>query len=175
MSKQNGQRIVIDASVARAAGEKSSAPDSTNCRVFLEDFMKTTNKILMNQEIYREWNKHESKFAKIWRVHMISKKRMVLIKDIENKEIRNFVECNIKNELVKKSIIKDLHLVEAALSTDEIVISCDDRMRNHLKTMCNECKSVKRLMWGSPIKISDDLKGWIDKNFKREECREIGS
>jgi len=56
---------------------------------------------------------------------MRSRKKVVDIADVQNDEVRRQVPES-------RAIRKDLHLIEAALATDQIVISLDDRAQTEL-------------------------------------------
>jgi len=54
------RRIVVDASVARSAGETSHL-DSVLCREFLQAMLKICHRVVLTPEIEREWRKHASR------------------------------------------------------------------------------------------------------------------
>ena len=56
---------------------------------------------------------------------MRSRKKIVDIQDVDNEEIRHQVQMS-------NAVLKDLHLIEAALATDRIVVSLDERARREL-------------------------------------------
>jgi len=71
------KRIVVNASVARAAGgENATASVSINCTEFLEAFRdQTSHHIVMTLELSEEWDEHQSNFAAAWLANMIATKR----------------------------------------------------------------------------------------------------
>lgn len=174
MKKRNSLKVVIDASVARASGT-SVAPDSTNCRQFLEHFMTSDNKLIMTKEISREWSKHQSKFAYTWRSRMVGKKKVEFIKDIENEKIRGGLEvCSILSETKKSAVIKDLHLVEAAVQTDNLIVSNDDKMRANTVVLAHSCSEIHDIMWVNPTNENEKAIDWLIGGCYKEEFRTIG-
>src|SRR5271169_6766548 len=119
------RRLVVDASVASAAG-KTMFPSSFRSREFLSEVLKISHRIVMTADLAEEWDRHESLYATTWRAEMRSRNKIVDLAVEENDEVRRQVS-------VSKAVEKDLHLIEAALETDKIVISLDDRARAQLR------------------------------------------
>src|SRR5258708_17584182 len=127
--KKNRKRIVVDASVARAAGgEDATFPQSKHCRDLLTTILNVCHGAVITPPIRDEWNKHQSIFALQWRRQMISRKKLILIEVNANKELRSKVTANT-SEKDQVTMLKDFHLLEAALATDQIVISLDNKVR----------------------------------------------
>ena len=57
----------------------------------------------------------------------------------------------------KKRLFKDIHLIEAALSSDKIIVSRDDRTRSLLLTISTELKKVKQLKWINPTQNDESI------------------
>ena len=67
-AKVNSKRLVIDASVARYAGDEgANYPKSVHCRQFLFPVLDICHQVVMTPSIKEEWDKHQSKFALTWR------------------------------------------------------------------------------------------------------------
>ena len=79
MAKIASRRLVIDASVARAAGDTSMHPTSRSCRDFLLAILEICHRFVMTQSIKEEWDKHQSGFARKWRVSMVARKKLVVV------------------------------------------------------------------------------------------------
>jgi hypothetical protein len=73
MSKMS-RRIVVDASVAGAAGERSH-PSSQMCRQFLLDMLTICHKAVMSPELMTEWGNHASNYSVRWLAAMRSKRK----------------------------------------------------------------------------------------------------
>ena len=112
------RRLVVDASVASAAGQ-TMHPTSFRSREFLGEVLKISHRIVMTTTLAAEWDRHQSLYAMRWRAEMRTRKK-IDIADIQNEEVRRQIPLS-------KATQKDLHLIEAALSADKIVISLDDR------------------------------------------------
>ena len=100
MRLRNLKRLVINASVARAAGgEGSTAPVSINCTEFLETFRdETSHHVVMTFELSEEWDEHQSNFAAEWLGNMIATKRFHYIELSENKALYDAIESTTVRE-----------------------------------------------------------------------------
>lgn len=93
MARQRSWGIVVDASIARASGgEDAVFPQSKHCRDFLRDMLEICHKIVMTEKIYEEWKKHESNFAKRWRIGMIARGKLVNFGDVSDVNIKNEID-----------------------------------------------------------------------------------
>lgn len=173
MSKKS-LKIVIDASVARASGTNDTVPSSTSSRQFLEEFRKTDNKILMTPEIFREWKKHRSKYAEMWRASMVASKKMEIISSVdENKEIRGAIE-SIHSPKIKREILKDVHLVEAAFIGDNYIVSNDNKVRGYLINLASNCSCIREITWMNPTNSNEEPIEWLKNGCKRDSFRKLG-
>jgi len=115
------RRLVIDASVASAAGQ-TMAPASRRCREFLQAVLRISHRAAMTPLLREEWKRHQSLFARAWLAEMTSKGKVEATPDVQNDQLRTEAPGT-------RSAQKDLHLIEAALATDKIVVSLDDTAR----------------------------------------------
>jgi predicted ABC-class ATPase len=167
--------IVIDASVARAAGETSQFPVSKQSREFLEAVLKSNHKIVLNKQLFQEWEKHESKYALRIRVALASKGRIVFKKNTENDSLRQLIQNSTVDKSRIKPMIKDIHLIEAALLTDRIVISNDNKVRNHFNSVSDKVHYLKLIIWINPTIMEEEAVKWLLDGALEEESRKIGS
>src|SRR3954452_5022187 len=80
VAKVRSRRLVIDASIARAAGDSSTHPTSRNCRDFLLIVLEICHRAVMTAPILEEWNRHQSRFASTWRKSMMARKKLEVLK-----------------------------------------------------------------------------------------------
>ena len=135
MRSRGLKRLVVNASVARAAGGKeATASVSINCTEFLETFRdECLHHIVMTPELSAEWDAHQSNFASTWLKSMIAKKRFVHIVPSQNKTLSDEIEATAISDRDINVLLKDLHLIQAALATDRCIISLDETIRAHFK------------------------------------------
>src|SRR3984957_2975155 len=112
------KRLVIDAPVASAPGLTMN-PDSRRCREALQAVLGISHRATMTPLLRLEWKRHQSLFARAWLAEMTSRAKVEGIADVRNEDLRAEAPATASAQ-------KDLHLIEAALATDKIVISLDD-------------------------------------------------
>jgi hypothetical protein len=140
--------LVVDASVASAAGQ-TMHPTSFRSREFLGEVLKISHRMVMTVTLAAEWDRHQSLYAARWRAEMRSRKKVVDIADVQNEEVRRQVP-------VSSAVQKDLHLIEAALATDQIVISLDDRAQAALRV-----EATKEVTWVNAVAEGGHVIYWL--------------
>jgi len=139
---------VVDASVASAAG-KTMHPTSFRSRQFLGEVLKISHRIVMTVTLATEWDRHQSLYAARWRAEMRTRNKVVDIANVPNEEVRRQVTFSI-------AVQKDLHLIEAALATDKVVISLDDRAQADL---CVD--ATKEVTWVNAVAEGGHAIYWL--------------
>jgi hypothetical protein len=56
---------------------------------------------------------------------------------------------------------KDFHLVEAAISTEFLVISLDDRARAVFASASGRVRQFGRICWINPVQRADSIDSWL--------------
>jgi len=148
------KRLVIDADIAQAAGGIDAVhPTSVSCRDFLESVLKICHHAIITQEIKEEWDNHQSIFANRWRYSMMSKRKLHFIKtdtDLD-KALREKINHAGANKKDLEAMLKDIHLIEAALKTDGTVISGDERVRKlFASASLKSVSEIKNIVWEIP-------------------------
>jgi hypothetical protein len=155
------RRLVIDASVASAAGLAMN-PDSRRCREFLQALLRISHSATMTPLLRVEWSRHQSLFARRWLAEMTSKAKVENIADTPNDELRSQAPRT-------RSAQKDLHLVEAALATDKIVISLDDTARAELSV-----PAAAEVMWVHPVDEGGHVVYWLNNGAEPVDAWRLG-
>jgi hypothetical protein len=109
-----------------------------------------------------EWKRHQSLFARAWLAEMTSRAKVEAIADIRNEALR--VEAP-----GTASATKDLHLIEAALATDKIVISLDERARAELAV-----PAAAEVMWIHPVDEGGRVIYWLNKGAEPVDAWKLG-
>jgi hypothetical protein len=76
VAKVRSRLLVIDAPIARAAGDESMNPASRNCRELLQTVLQVCHRMAFTIKIQEEWNRHQSGFARTWRKAMMARKQI---------------------------------------------------------------------------------------------------
>ena len=77
-------------------------------------------------------------------------------------------------EECSKAMLKDCLLIEAALATDKIVISLDEKVRRYFNQASVTVKNRKVILWINPDKSEDKAITWLQDDAKIEPARLLG-
>lgn len=170
MNNSHSKTLVIDASVARAAGdEEATHPTSVVARNFLQEVLTIRHKAIMTPAIRDEWDIHQSNFARKWRRIMLSKKKLILTNLEKRLDLRKKVETKNISQIKKTEMLKDFHLIEAAIATDRRIISLDDSAQ---KLFCDLSKSfteMQDVLWVNPVSGAEYVISWLKKGAPNED------
>ncbi len=175
MAANVSRRLVIDASIARAAGE-TKHPTSKNCRDFLEAVRKHRHKLVLSPNINTEWDKHQSRFAFTWRRKMIATKSVVFLQTdaIIQTELRDKIDTLIPDDGARREMLKDVHLLEAALATDHTVTSLNELDRKRFQSVCDSIDEIRRIVWVNPDKAEEGCLAWVESGAPPDDHRKLG-
>jgi hypothetical protein len=166
--------LVIDASIARAAGPpESKHPTGAVCREFLQKVRGVCHRVAWNDAIKAEWEKHQSTFAKTWFVSMFSLRKVRRVPDEPLDTFREAVEAHSDDAGVVAVMLKDAHLVEAALASDLRIASLDDTVRGHFCRMSSTCQELRQVFWVNPTTPDEGCIPWIESGAPDESSRTL--
>lgn len=170
------KRLVVDASVARSAGlETAPDPHSRLCREVLEAILSVGHRVVLSPECLAEWKRHRSGYSRLWLVRMISQRKVVFIESVRNEDLRRRLGQAELRDRERRAVEKDLHLVEAALPHDRIVLSRDEAMRQILGRVAVEIRELQALLWGNPAVEDEQIVAWLRGGARTEPSRRLGS
>ena len=95
MIKKQSKSLVVDASVARAAGDPPNNPCSEICRDCLVQIRDSKHNICMTPEIQKEWDDHASRFSRKWQANMIAKKQFSYQSLSADSSLRKIIEESV--------------------------------------------------------------------------------
>jgi len=168
VKKQKSRRLVVDASVVRSAGT-TDHPVSKACRDTLFEILTTCHKVVITPDIVNEWKKHRSQYSTIWMASMVARKKIIKA-DIPPNEFlrREFTNVGI-SEKDLRAVIKDVHLIDAALAMDKTIISCDQALRDILTEVVTTTSHISRLMYVNPAQNVDVALKWLKEGANSDK------
>ncbi len=173
MAKQRPRRLVIDADIVNSASE-AKYPISSTCRKFLDTVLDVGHHVVMTNAIREEWHRHMSRYSRRGRRRMWARKRVVKIIGERDETLRGRIDASVSQDQ-QAMVAKDVHLVEAALATDRLITSQDERVRSALRTASNNVGELKRIVWVNPTRSDEAPIDWLRDGAKTEEHRLLGS
>ncbi len=154
-------RLVIDASVLKAAGsEAAEAECSRRCREFLSAVLRICHQIVGTAETHEEWKWHKSPYASGWLTEMVRRGKLHKVGQQE-RGIRRRIRA-LKDASRIEPILKDIHLFEAAIASNRIIISLDETAKNNLKYLI-KLRAIKSqdIAWVNPSR-DENLSEWLE-------------
>lgn len=182
--KKSACGIMVDASIARAAGT-TDAPTSSNCRDFLFKLRDSTQcHCVFTPELRDEWKRHASILSAKWQTSMYSRRRVTYLPEAKNDQLRaHLYECagtiagqadEARKRKISAALVKDAHLVEAAIQAGNRVASLDETIRSYLHVCAKSHADLKRIAWVNPNNADDQASAWIQANAPLERHRKLG-
>lgn len=176
MAKIHSRRLVIDASVARSAGGLTATePRARDCREFLLSVLNICHQVVMTPGIAAEWKRHQSSFARTWRVQMEARKKVFRPIPVTNATLRRRCEEVFPLEAAREAALKDIHLIEAGLAADKAIVSLDDVARALFVNLSRSARQVGAIAWVNPGRPDDQAQDWLAAGAPDEDHRRLGA
>jgi hypothetical protein len=145
-----GVAVVVDASVARAAGGAGATHGASSaCRDVLLALRDADLRVAMSPPLHDEWRRHVSRFTRKWLASMYARRRVLKLTPDPFAPLH--AACaELPEGRSRRAIEKDLHLVDAAFAADRRVLSNDGALRHDLQGLATRVTTLRRLLWGDP-------------------------
>ena len=157
MRSRDSKRLVIDTDVAQSSGDEDAIdPRAIHCRDFLKEVRSQDHKVVMTREISDEWKRHQSRFALEWRVSMDAQRKIDRINPPEDEELQAKVTTKTNKADEIEAMEKDFHLLQAALATDQTIISLDETARGLFKRASQQVGEIRNIIWVNPDRTAEE-------------------
>lgn len=168
-------RIVVDASVAKAAGtgRPGAGPPSPECVAALEAISQAGLRVVFNAELNREWQKHQRPFSTTWLKTMISRKRMEVVRENWPGEGELLGAAAQLPGQQPEAVAKDIHLIGLAMLTDRRVVSLDDAQSRLLRVVLPSIPTIGTVHWASPK--ANQTVPWLRAGAPEEPALQLGT
>ena len=175
MAKQGSRRLVIDTDVVCSASESTDSVSSA-CRIFLKTVLDVGHRVVITDAIWKEWRRHRSGYSSTWLTQMYGRKRVCRIKKEKerNNNLRNRIDKALPQNQ-RKLAAKDVHLIEAAIGTDRLVTSNDEKARRAYGNVVNEVAELKKIVWVNPTCVDEEPLKWLKNGAPDEKHRLLGT
>jgi hypothetical protein len=168
--------LVIDTDIARSAGGLDAQEGrSKSCRDFLIAILEETDhKVVTTEAIRAEWHKHQSRFTKTWLVSMVARRKVCWVDAPADEELRAKIVQAAATEKKRNAMLKDIHLIEAALPADKIVISMDEIVRHCFRDVAQTIGVMKPIVWVNLCRNEETPLAWLLNGVPLEKERQLG-
>lgn len=167
-------RIVVDASVAKAAGagRPDAGPPSPACVRALDAIAKHPSlRVATSWALKQEWDRHGRAYASKWLATQLSRKRVHIERTTWEGEVGLIDAAQDLPGRGGEAVAKDAHLVGLAMLTDRRVLSLDDQQRGLLEALAPRLPALTTLHWASP-KAPETLP-WLDSGAPEDPAIQI--
>ena len=116
----------------------------------LIDILEICHRACDTPAIREEWKRHQSAFARGWLTSMYARRKIAPPAAHDCAPIRRAVRSDktlAPGQIAE--IEKDLHLIEAALGADNVVLSLDARLRSLLRRV--RIAALRGVVWADPV------------------------
>src|SRR5262249_32018194 len=149
MGRSRWRRLVIDASVAGAAGDREATP-SRECSAFLEVLRDLKHHVAMSRPLLEEWHEHQTRFASSWLRSMFARRCVEMVEIEEDTALRTALQEAVPRPRIAAILLKDAHLIELALMVDRRVIALDEEARTHFGQAAEMVAALRTIYWVNP-------------------------
>lgn len=105
---------------------------------------------------------------------MTARKRVLRVEPEQLTELRQRVQEITDSQKERDAMLKDFHLIEAALVTDQTVITLDEIVRALFGTACQTMGQMKSVVWVNPDKPEEQPLAWLEAGAEPEKHRQLG-
>jgi hypothetical protein len=155
--KPGRRQLVIDASVLRASGGADAVhPTASQCRDFLLAVLTICHHVILGDTASDEWKAHTSAFAQTWWTSMLARRKVARVDDRIDEEVRGPLRRADLTDKQRAAIEKDLHLIEAALRADCIIVALDLRLTEYVRIATAQARKLKAVRFVDPREETAD-------------------
>jgi hypothetical protein len=169
--------FVIDTCVARScAGIGSTSGHAHGCRRALEAIREGGHNAVVYPALEGEYRRQENMSRFFLRFYVDMRARRQIQRLEADPPPYQDVRAAMKRRVPREAhpvVKKDLHLVGAAMATDERILSDDDKVRAHFAAMAAEVSTLARVHWANP---SDPAcLPWLSEGAPGEPALQLGA
>ena len=110
----------------------------------------------MTPDLEDEWDRHQSNYAREWRVAMETEGLVYAVSPVEDQDLSRGILSTAQSTNNRRALDKDLHLIEAARATDDTVSSLDEKVRGLLREAARVIEGIRAIVWVNPAKTADE-------------------
>jgi 23S rRNA A2030 N6-methylase RlmJ len=126
-----------------------------------------------SEAIKGEWQAEESTFARQWRLSMINLNKLRPVSGETSPELRERIGRYSEDQNVVEIMIKDAHLIEAAIATDRLIASLDRNARGHFRRLAAALNPLRRIVWVDPSIEKERAVDWLEKGAPDQSHRRL--
>ncbi len=154
--------MVVDASVARAAGSGDDARASVS-RQLLEGVLEVCHHAAFCPQVFAEWRKHRSGFAREWLTSMFARRKVESLSPCSTAEIESMLDSSNLSESKRSAVAKDAHLLAVAKATSALVATLDCTLVDLVRELQQGNPSIHSIAFLDLQRDSQNVLAWIQR------------
>ena len=88
-------------------------------------------------------------------------------------ELRDAIHNHSRDPNVAPIMLKDVHLIEAALATDRRIVSHDETARGHFRRLAASVASIRDVIWVDPTVPAEHALEWAEQGAPAQRSRRL--
>ena len=105
---------------------------------------------------------------------MVGRKKLCWLSDPADEAVRALLARLETTAAERDAMLKDVHLVEAALATDHTVVSLDDHAREAFASAAQSVGQLRMIAWVNPGNPAENILDWLRNGAEVEKERCLG-
>lgn len=105
---------------------------------------------------------------------MVARRKLHIIDVPSDDQLREKISQAATRTRDREAMLKDTHLLEAAIATDQIVVSLDETVRVLFIEAAGRIGEIRRICWANPDKSEEECINWLQGRTKNERQRQLG-
>ena len=175
MPVKNPKRLVVDSDIVHAASDRPGARrPAPRCRDFLEEIRALGHAVVITRAIQSEWRTHLRSYARDW-FDLMERRRLIVRTLVrEDEDLRAALSTMAANDGERAAMLKDCHLLEAALATDRIIASLERVARGRFRRAAPLVREIREIVWVDPEREEEAAIIWLRRGAPAEKHRMLG-
>jgi hypothetical protein len=104
---------------------------------------------------------------------MVASRRMIFLEEVQDDTFRQALSRAAGSPRMERALAKDAHLIEAANAMDRRVVSRDEEVRSHFRSVCAAIPLVRAILWANPEIEAEGVVAWLRAGAKSETVRRL--
>jgi hypothetical protein len=105
---------------------------------------------------------------------MLARKKLVVVPEDQLRSLEERFARSTADIPLQTIMLKDRHLLEAALAAEERILSNDDKVRHQLREHIESLQELKAIHWVNPCTPDETAVAWLERGAPDDRSRSLG-
>jgi hypothetical protein len=113
--------------------------------------MNAGHALVMTDAVHAEWERHASRWSKDWYTQMVRRRQVRWVRPADCSETETAIDADpALGPFEQAAMKKDLHLIQAARSASNEIVSLDAAARELYERMAGDVYELQAVVWLDP-------------------------